>query len=171
MANETIAIAWLLSHSQEYQLKIETMPWIDKAFPGWTDVHCTLTIKGNELTSWGASDSPDRALLKAFAEATEREVLKQVGSPTSNGFAAHLLPSKARQNAMYELIERDLFFCHFLSKTPFTLFPEKQKKNWKWLSQIKNLVKDLDLRLRYYMLGNSGVVCAISNICSENCQK
>lgn len=168
MANEAVAIAWLLSHSNEYQLKIETMSWIDKAFPGWTDVHCALAIKGNELSSWGASESPDIALLKAFAEATEREVLHHSGRPTSNGFAAHISPSKARRNAMYELIERDLFLCHFLTKTPFSPFPKKLKKNWKWLFQIKKLIRDLDLRIRYYMLGNSGLVCAIDGLESNN---
>jgi hypothetical protein len=168
MANETIALAWLLEHSQEYQLKIQTMSWIEKAFPGWTDVCCTLNINGNEITSWGASETADIALLKAFSEATEREVLQQDGSPTSNGFAAHLSPDKARQNAMFELIERDLFFCHFLSNSEFIPIADDKKIGWKWLPKIESLICTLDLRIRYYILGNFGILCAIDGLESKN---
>jgi hypothetical protein len=69
---------------------------------------------------------------------------------------------------MFELIERDLFFCHFLTKKPFIPLSDQQKINWKWLAQINNLVENLDLRIRYYMLGQSGVVCAIDGLESNN---
>jgi hypothetical protein len=147
-------------------LEIECADWIGELFNGWTDICCKLKRDGREIVTWGAAPSEDLALLKAFSEAIERSVFLNEGSVTSNGFAAHLTRSEARSNALNELIERDLFLCHFLTGTPFTALRRDVLQDNAFVN-VQTFSKKLDLRIRYFQLGKSGVLCAADGLHSD----
>lgn len=59
------------------------------------------------------------ASVKAIAEILEREIMNRHKLPNSNGCSIHSDLKSAKSNALFELLERDAFFCHYLTKTPF----------------------------------------------------
>lgn len=60
------------------------------------------------------------ALSKALGELLERECIHQFPSAdSSNGVAGYFSEKGGKQNAFFELIERDQFLVHFLTRTPF----------------------------------------------------
>jgi len=63
--------------------------------------------------------SPQAALEIAIAEAFERAIMRNRNGLSSNGIAAHVDLQKARDAARDELLERDLFLCHYLTLTAF----------------------------------------------------
>jgi hypothetical protein len=91
---------------------------------GWTEefplpiYHFQSTwngIKGN-----GVGFDRESSLLAAIGEMVERStLLRHPHIKCSNGMAAHTYHQKATENAVFELIERDMFLCHYLTKTSF----------------------------------------------------
>jgi hypothetical protein len=167
MANENKAIAWLLSQSDRFDIKIEELSWIKRLFPGWTDICCSLTFGARSIVAWGAADSSDLALCKAFSEAAERGVFLTTASQTTNGFASHLDRDFSRANAAFELIERDLFLCHFLTQTPFDLISKTELEMAFWFRRAQMYAEELKLRLRYYYLGATGVLAVVDGLESQ----
>lgn len=161
MADQSRAITWALAHASTLRLTIERFGWIEDLMPGWTDVHCTIEAHGQTLHGWGAGATDDLALCKALAEALERAVLLSTNAQNSSGFAAHLTPQGARQNALRELVERDLFLCHFYTRTPLSAFVS-QIENCMWLEKSQAWAKQNGLNIQFYHLGNAGAVCAVS---------
>lgn len=166
MADATRAIGWILSQNS-FNVKIESAEWIGEILPGWTDICCTVNFGDREVVAWGASDSTDVALLKAFAEAAERGVFLKGSAGTSNGFAAHLNREDARKNALNELLERDLFLCHFLTNTPFKSLDVSLLKDSSQIARINAFSTRLGLRTRYFHLGRSGVLCVCDGLFNQ----
>ncbi|MBX2994961.1 MAG: YcaO-like family protein [Bdellovibrionaceae bacterium] len=166
MASSQRALAWLLERSGSLELQIAQQDWLEEILEGWIDLQCTFQFEGRQLATWGASDNNDTALLKAFAEALERLAMLTSAHQNSNGFAAHIDPVEARRNAKLELIERDLFFCHFLTKTPLT--PFAVPSNWFWASDAADWAEERGLSLRFYHLGSTGLFCRIDGRHHEN---
>lgn len=166
MASSQRALAWLLERSGSLELQIAQQDWIEDILEGWIDLQCTFTFEGRHLATWGASDNNDTALLKAFAEALERLAMLTSSHENSNGFAAHIDPIEARRNAALELIERDLFFCHFLTKTPLRRF--NVPSNWFWASDAADWAEQHGLSLGFYHLGSTGLFCRIDGRHHEN---
>jgi hypothetical protein len=69
----------------------------------------------------GIAKDLDLSVTKAAAECLERTffLAAEQNVRTTNGLAVHTSLITAASSAMLELIERDLFLCHYLSKTPF----------------------------------------------------
>lgn len=165
MADETRAIAWLLSQANELEITIESLSWINDLFPGWSDISCSFQLKSRKIVAWGADPAPDRALCKAFSEATERGVFLCSLSDTTNGFASHINQHDAQRNAIRELQERDLFLCHFLTNMPFPPIMTKNLLNEvPLLAHALSLAKNLNVRLRYYALGIDGVLAVADGL-------
>ena len=62
--------------------------------------------------------SESLALTKATSELIERIAVVHNRLPNSSGVAAHTSFESAASNAATELVERDAFFCHWLTQTP-----------------------------------------------------
>jgi hypothetical protein len=90
-------------------------------------IHC-LSIhfnnaNGRVLKGFGASFIKNMAFIKAWAELVERYYLINdaefsINALNSNGFAAHIQTKLAKQNAVNELIERDVLMNSWLLKIP-----------------------------------------------------
>ena len=166
MASTQRALAWLLERSGQFELKIHQHDWIEPVLEGWIDLNCSFTFQGKVLNTWGASDNNDIALVKAFAEALERVSMLTSQYQHSNGFAAHTDQESAHENAKRELLERDLFFCHYLTKTP--LVPFKLPSNWFWASDAVDWAEQNGLEMSFYHLGSTGLVCRVDGRHHEN---
>jgi hypothetical protein len=60
----------------------------------------------------------DLAFVIAGAEALERYCASDSASREAGGIAVHQSAEKAARNALFECVEREVFFAHFLTKTP-----------------------------------------------------
>lgn len=84
------------------------------------DYHITVSVqKDSILRGRGTDFSREAAVGKAVSECIERIVCSRYTDGNTSGWAAHFSEDLARKNALLELIERDLYLCHFLTSTPF----------------------------------------------------
>lgn len=148
---------WLLKNITRLKIKIEQLTWIDRVVPGYTDVHVYLEHKGISWSGWGFGDSEDLALTKALAEAIERIVMQESDLATTNGLAAHSTLEKAKEAARGELIERDLFLCHYHTKTPLRQAP-KETESAKVLKTARAWFSEQGITLHVRGLDGGGVV-------------
>lgn len=148
---------WILKNAAYLNLKIERPSWIKNFLPQMTDLMVTIRSGPTDFVGYAYGESEDLALIKAFAEAAERALVAEFKFPTSSGCAAHLDASKAKASAAAELHERDLFLCHFYTKTPLLKFENKieskLEKIYEWLNTKK-------IGMNYFRLGNDGVLVA-----------
>ncbi len=164
MDHQKRAISWLLINSEQFKIKIESLNWIKTIFPNWTDILCRAQFGSKLVEAWGSSFDEDEALCKAFAEVSERGVFFEDGSDNTNGFAAHINNIDSKKNAALELQERDLFLCHFLTKTPFLKINTTTIKNWDWIEPVSAQSKVMKININYYHLGTSGAICVIDGL-------
>jgi hypothetical protein len=103
------------------QIQVQEFTWPKAISLDWSQYKISIFHGSNEITGFGTDPVGDTALIKAFMESIERSYLTLGNSSlkTSNGLAAHFSKNLACSNALNEIIERDSFFCHFLTKTPF----------------------------------------------------
>ena len=160
MESSRSALAWVLSKSSEIDLSIQRLGWISEVMPGFTDIRCRISLKGRHYYGWGADLNEDTALLKSLSECFERYVTDEHGLTNSSGVAAHLDQNGACTNAINELIERDSFLCHFITRTPFKRLKVNELRDVDH-RHIDEWSKLLGLRLRLFQLGPSGVLCVI----------
>lgn len=98
-----------------YEKRVETSPLRYETLT-------TVRVVAESIEGTGGSLHPSRehAFLLAAIEAFERWCFARFLLPNSNGCALHFHKSAATLNARLELIERDAFFCHFLTRQPPT---------------------------------------------------
>lgn len=100
---------------------------------------------------WGASKYI--ASIKAVAEILEREVMNRHRLPNSNGCAIHVDLKEAKRSAYYELIERDAFFCHYLTQTPFDKTDTKGLKVFGMnFNQLKKHLKNHKINVEVFKM-------------------
>ncbi|MBX3023094.1 MAG: YcaO-like family protein [Bdellovibrionales bacterium] len=160
MENQTRAINWILTNSATLSLTIESTSWIRDIFPMASDVHCTMTVDGRRIDSWGWENSEDLALCKAFSEGLERIVFLQSGQKTSNGFASHIHQEAAHKNAKMEVVERDLFLCHYLTGTPMHSFLPPEE--WLWIDAVNSWSNERKIETTFFNIANICMVCVIT---------
>ncbi|MDZ4661246.1 MAG: YcaO-like family protein [Pseudomonadota bacterium] len=135
--------------------------------PGFISGSVFVSIASIEET--GFSDSrPETVTLKATSEALERLVFrkyfKKSGKPdTTNGWACHLELNSALENALCELIERDVALTTWENSGPFYEIP---KSLWpseilKWADSKPHSLEYPDLKI-YLCATENG--CAISSL-------
>lgn len=122
-ARGELIIDWALNNKQLLNLKVKNYTWVNKWLRGFNDVLVEITIDDKKYFGRATDMSFDLAFLKAFLEAVERTFILWNSLPHSNGIAIHIKEEEAISNSVKELIERDLFFCHYLTETPFYSIP------------------------------------------------
>lgn len=143
MANHTAIIAWLESHVSKLDFNVTESTWIQDWFPGIRELKVELNLQNKTFVGHGTARNADLALVKAFTEAFERAVKHTCALPNTSGLAGHESVELAKRNATWELIERDAFFCHFLTNTPFLQIPSTQVS----ASTLLN-IHEIETRLR-----------------------
>ncbi len=130
-----------------------------KARAPWNE---QLVIRG-----MGSAYSDELALLKAWGEFVERYSFHSStrthpkDSITSSGFAAHSSKTKAKNAALFELIERDIFLIVWLLKAPVLKLDASFNSTASWSSSLLNL-KSLGFEAETVILGRcmGVIVCA-----------
>lgn len=149
--------SWILRAATSRAIRVEQGLWIAEFFPQLTDISVSTHINGKEVFGSAYGETEDLALTKAVAELLERAVVVEQNLATSSGLAAHTTAEAAAVNAAQELQERDLFLCHFLTRTPFTptfQYPAAIEPFSKWLQHQK-------AEICFFELGKTGSVCLI----------
>ncbi len=115
-----------------------------------------------DLAGYGEDENEILAYEKAICELFEREMMKRAstwsGKLTSNGVAAHRFFLLAKRFAKDELIERDAFLRHWLTKTPLAKIA-MPKSLVKFSNAIEKSGHDLTIAHTY--LGIKETVIAI----------
>jgi len=110
---------WILNHREALKLEITETLWPEKYEIDLCDTRAQIKIEDKTYFGSGSDNIKDLAILKSFSEAVERFYLLKSKLKTSNGISCHINYDLAFQTSKNELLERDLFLCHFLTKTPF----------------------------------------------------
>lgn len=119
MAHSSRLTEWLLANAERLNLRVTQFDWVRKwGLEGYHDFELSVEIAGRKFIGRGTARGEELAFLKAGAEAIERAYCAGHGIH-STGVAAHTDAALAAESARNELIERDAFFCHFYSGTPF----------------------------------------------------
>jgi ribosomal protein S12 methylthiotransferase accessory factor YcaO len=114
--------SWVLANARALNLKVSPLPWATQLEGGLNHFHAQISFEERTFNGFGFSHCAESAFVKATAEALERSCIAVSKLLSSSGVAVHTNPDVAGLNAYFELLERDLFFCHYLSNTPFKLF-------------------------------------------------
>ena len=109
---------WLLKRYRELSLKVTQVDGTQEWLPGCCDLQVSIALGGRQYIGRGVAEDSDLALTKAGAEALERAFCFEHNISTC-GVAVHTEEQSAKINARNELVERDRFFCHYLTATPF----------------------------------------------------
>lgn len=158
---------WLLANATSINLQIRVFDNSALDFLGISDIEAEIEIYGQKYRGRGTAFDQGIALKKACSESIERFFLHKNRFPTSNGMATHINNESAIKTATLELIERDLFLCRHLTKTPFL----KLNFSNKLIDQVKNLLKDQNINLSFYSMGKvnsiQAVLCTIEGLSSK----
>lgn len=118
MASNQEIIDWFLSHKKELKLKVGKGAWIKNWAQNFFDFSASVEINGKTYFGRGIDLDMDLAFVKACVESLERAICEEYGV-YSSGVAGHSDLEDAKKNAYAELVERDVFLCHYLTKTSF----------------------------------------------------
>ena len=111
-------INWVVEHRKQLELSIITYTWPQRWLSHLYDFKVSLHYNNEPYEGRGTDSDEETALVKAIMEAFERMLIKENNLENSSGIALHFDYESAKSNALAELIERDSFLCHFLTKTP-----------------------------------------------------
>lgn len=159
MVDPTQAIAWCLAELGDNELEIAIDNSLSQILTGFFEVSSSIKWNSCNLASRGWGRSQDEALLKCLSELIERIYFHESLAPTSSGFASHLDYDQASFIAQNELIERDLFLCHFYTNQSFR--PISASRIPAECFEIQSWCKDLRIPIEFYELGPTGCVANI----------
>lgn len=172
MADSKKLADWLLENAERLDLRAKRFQWVEEwKLAGYCDLEVSIVVNGKTFIGRGTALGEDLAFVKAGAEAIERAYCAGHNIP-SLGVAVHDAELLARENARSELIERDGFFCHFYTKTPFfnsSLHSAELKKNYSFKYALAKL-EDQKIELRLHQARTSGqpvFICTASGKSSK----
>lgn len=119
MADSSKLTGWLTENASRLDLQVTELSWPREWGLALSDLEVSIEIEGRVYRGRGTAADEELALVKAGAEAVERAFCAGHGIH-SVGVAAHTDENEAKRGAVKELFERDAFFSHFYTRTPFT---------------------------------------------------
>lgn len=164
MANCKEIGSWLIANSKHLNLKVAKASWVKDWIPNHKHVRVEVNINGVTGIGTGIDISEDLALVKAGSEAIERVFCIQNGKH-STGIAAHVETAQAKENAMLELMERDVFLSHYLTREPFIIENEIQNSTIEYeqiSKKLQSLGVDFDILKMKTEKSYYGYVCFAS---------
>jgi hypothetical protein len=129
------------------------------------DIQCEYEKNGKTYSGRGTELNKEMAIIKSTAEMLERFFLDQINdADTSNGVAVHTDAKLAELSALFELVERDSFFCHFLTRTPFKELKISETSGPTFRKSILSLLRSRGAEVRLGQMHTdsrfSAVICA-----------
>lgn len=118
-------------------------------------MNCKIVYNQYELEGCGYAENKNLALVKALSEMLERCCLVDNNITHSNGLAAGPSLRIAKENAISELIERDLFFSIYLTNSTKFKLSQQQLENIKTpiFNSLYLFSKQNKINLESYILG------------------
>lgn len=113
MENSKI-IDWIIANKNQFKLNVINVSGLSKVLEGYHDFVVEISIKSKRYCGRGTDANEEVAFLKAFSESVERFLTEKYKLATSSGVSVHWSIEKCKENSLEELIERDIFLCHFL---------------------------------------------------------
>lgn len=117
MALEKELIYFIKENAKQLNIKVEMLSWPKKYNMNLSDTSVSFSYEGHSYEGRGTASNSNLAVTKAFSEALERFCVDHYKLKNSNGVSIHSSKKQGKLIATNELLERDLFFCHFLTKT------------------------------------------------------
>jgi hypothetical protein len=155
---------WILENSETLDLNVKLFENTTLESFGIFDLETSIRIGERTYFGRGTAFERELALKKACSEAIERFFLSKNRYTTSNGIAVHQSYELAAKAAQSELIERDLFMCHFLTSTPFS--PVEIQNDF--LLRVKRSLSLHGAHITFYSMGSlngiEGILCAIDGL-------
>lgn len=150
----------------EIGLKITELTWPRKLNLPVFDIEIKFEKFGKYASGRGMSiESFDDALTRAIGECLERIGWSASNAKTTNGFAFHTDLSRAKDSAFFELIERDSFLCHYLTKTSPPKLAIIKNQKLKTIMRFLNSQKvSLNLYKSTSIEGLPTVICVLTGI-------
>jgi hypothetical protein len=153
MASDQRINEWFLNHSDQLSLKIGQGSWIKQWIPKFHDFKAEITINETVYTGRGIDQSLDIAFTKACVEAVERYICDE-HNIYSTGVAGYHDIEQAKLNAKFELLERDAFLSHYLTKTPMKLIEPEVHLRIDFI-KIQEKLKEQNVKLEFYKLSSA----------------
>ncbi|MDQ3233486.1 MAG: YcaO-like family protein [Pseudobdellovibrionaceae bacterium] len=115
------------------------------------------------MVGFGYGATHEQAALVAIAEIIERCVLIANGSLTSNGFAVHTDQLLSQRAAAFELLERDAYLCHHLTREPFLplVLSQKLREEAPSLAELLSLEESRGLQIKLGKMKALGIGNAV----------
>lgn len=107
-------IDWILKNKKGLKLQVIHLTGLSEILVGFFDYAIEIFIEGKKYTGRGTDRNEEIAFLKAFSEAFERYFVEDLKLENTSGLSVHSDQFECVNNAKLELIERDVFLCHFL---------------------------------------------------------
>lgn len=104
----------ILANAESLELKVKKLSWGSDYLGGLYDFRIKTNLFGEDAWGVGIDIDEETAFLKAFSESVERAYCKK-SDIRSSGVSVHWTVEDAKRNSLNELIERDVFLCHFLT--------------------------------------------------------
>lgn len=162
MDDEKKLILWAVNNDSA---KITNFSWPNKFNLDYSDYLFHFSLGARKFEGRGVGPTSEISLVKAVAEAIERTSLYENNIETSNGVAAHFSFIQAKENAISELIERDVFLCTFLCPEAGVKRIRNDALNLD-LKKIINVLLKNKVEVKVYELGNvldRSVILVIAN--------
>jgi hypothetical protein len=153
MASDQRINEWFLNHSDQLSLKVGQGSWIKQWIPKFHDFKAEITINQTVYTGRGIDQNLDTAFTKACVEAVERFICDE-HKIYSTGVAGHSDIEQANLGAQLELLERDAFLCHYLTKTPMKLIDPEIHLKIDFI-EIQEKLKRHNIEFNFYKLSSS----------------
>lgn len=162
MAHSGKLAHWLTENATALDLRVKDLAWVRSWGLALSDIEVSVEVEGRRFRGRGTAESETLAFVKAGAEAIERAYCAGHGIH-SVGVAAHTEEPAAKNNAIKELFERDAFFSHFFTRTPF--FPLMQQiQVAKWASAIISRAEAASVSIKFWQARSSfqSVIIAVA---------
>lgn len=141
-------LSWILQNIEGLRLSAQVNNWKSLMGEDYHDCKTAVYLNDQLYEGRGSSQSEEIAFLKGFCEAIDRASFVDSGARGStNGLAVHPDPAKAEEYARCEIIERDKFFCHYLTKARF-FSPQYSLKDAGFSDNALGFLKQNGLRFR-----------------------
>lgn len=160
MAHSGKLTHWLTESASRLNLEVTELSWARDWGLDLFDLEVSLEIEGRAFRGRGTAAEEELAFVKAGAEAIERAFCTGHGIH-SVGVAAHTEEDLAKSGALKELFERDAFFSHFFTRSPFLPIqtpPRLQER----FSGVFSAARSALISLRFFHARSSAQAVVIS---------
>jgi hypothetical protein len=164
---------WINEFESKIGFEYSSFDWTKTLPTHAFDIQCSFVRNGKHYVGRGTEEDKDLAIIKSTAEMLERFFLDQLKeADSSNGVAVHTEVKIAEISALCELLERDSFFCHYLTKTPFKEIEISSFPDSPLLQGILTLLRSHGAEIRIGQMRTdsrfSSVVCAIFGLSAQS---